>query len=576
MSINRLSVACEALAAKRAEVKRTRFDGEVPPILKEKFADKAYFVKTYGCQGNVRDGEAMAGLLSLLGMHEAKDEKEASIAIINTCAVRENAEEKIYGEIGLYKENYQKDKDFALVIAGCAMAIDGLGEDIMERYPWVRLVISTHEVGDLLSLLAEAMKKRTINVRPLYSEIVEDLPVRRLDENKAYVNISFGCDKFCTYCIVPYARGRERSRKKEDILKECQELVREGYKEITLLGQNVNSYGLDMKDGYLFADLLRDVAKTGIPRLRFLTSYPSVFNKEMAEAMAECPNICPALHFPVQSGSTSCLRRMGRRYTREEYLERLREIRSIVPGLAVSTDIIVGFPGETEEEFEDTLSLVEEAKYASAFTFIYSPRPGTPAAKMEQVPSEVSHERFLRLKDAVERSTSEYAATFVGKTVEVLVDGPSKKDSDILSGYTVEGKLVNFPGPAYLKGCLVDVKVLESKTFHLKGELAEDPLAAKARDVSYLLSLEEDTKLAKAKIADPSSLAHLREIDTQLKAAQKKLALAMGNAEAHKKAKEEYELLLASIESDPLAVNYRREHAYLADELATIRGILER
>ncbi len=576
MSINRLSVACEALAAGRTETKRTRFDGKIPAILKAKYEGKAYFVKTYGCQGNVRDGETMAGLLALLGMHEAKEEKEASIAIINTCAVRENAEEKIYGEIGLYKENYQKDKDFALVIAGCAMAIDGLGEEIMARYPWVKLVISTHEVGDLLSLLAEALERRTINVRPLLGEIVEGLPVRRLDENKAYVNISFGCDKFCTYCIVPYARGRERSRKKEDILEECRELVSSGYKEITLLGQNVNSYGLDSKDGYLFADLLREVAATGIPRLRFLTSYPSVFNREMAEAMAACPNVCPSLHFPVQSGSTSCLRRMGRRYSREEYLERLREIRSIVPGLAVSTDIIVGFPGESEEEFAETLSLVEEAGYASAFTFIYSPRPGTPAARMEQVPPEVSHERFLRLKDAVERSTSAYAATFVGKTVEVLVDGPSKKDSGILSGYTVEGKLVNFPGPSYLKGCLVKTKIIESKTFHLRGELAEDPLFAKARDVSYLLSLQEETKLAKSKIADPSSLAHLREIDEKLKAAQKKLALAIGNAEAHKKAKEEYELLLSSIESDPLAVNYRREHAYLADELATIRGMLER
>lgn len=573
--IEKLSVACQQEAAKRAPRERIVLAKEPPERLVSLYRGRKYFVRTYGCQGNVRDGETMAGLLSSLGMEEAKSEKEASIAVINTCAVRENAEEKIFGEIGLYKENAEKDDSFMLVIAGCAMAIDGFAQELMERYPWVRLVISTHEVGELLVYLDKALDRRLIAIHSFRGEVVEGTPVRRLDPYKAYVNISYGCDKFCTYCIVPYARGRERSRDKDDILFECRQLVKDGYKEITLLGQNVNSYGLDRGDGYLFSDLLRDAAKTGIPRLRFLTSYPTVFNREMAEAIRDNPNICHALHFPVQSGSTSCLRRMGRRYSREEYLERLSEIRSIVPDIAVSTDIIVGFPGESEEEFEDTLSLVKKARYASAFTFIYSPRPGTPAAKMEQVPSEISHERFLRLKDAVEASTSEYASTFVGKTVEVLVDGPSKKDGAVLSGYTREGKLVNFPGPAYLRGCILPVKILESKTFHLRGELAIDPVEAKAKDVAYLFSLIPSFSFLSKTANNPKLVSRLREIDEKLRASQKKMALAMSDREAHEAAKEEYLSLVSAIESDPLAVNYAREHSRLGEEIRTLKEIVK-
>ncbi len=576
MKLEERYLACQKEAARKLQTDYGRFLGQVPALLKEKYAGRRYFIKTYGCQGNVRDGETMAGLLELLGMKPATDEKEAAIGIINTCAVRENAEEKIFGEIGLYKENAETDPDFILVIAGCAMAIDGLASSIMKRYPWVRLVISTHEVGELLSLLSDALDKRIIATRSAAAEVVEGLPAVRTDPYKAYVNISHGCDKFCTYCIVPYARGRERSRKKEEILEECRSLVRAGYQEITLLGQNVNSYGLDLDGGYHFAELLRDVAATGIPRLRFLTSYPSVFNLEMAEAMASSPNICPALHFPVQSGSTSCLRRMGRRYSREEYLERLSEIRRVVPGIAVSTDIIVGFPGESEEEFLDTLSLVKEARFASAFTFIYSPRPGTPAAKMEQVDPKISHERFLRLKEAVEYSTAEYASSFVGREVEVLVDGPSKKDGDILSGYTREGKLVHFPGPAYLRGTMARVKIVESHVFHLRGDLLDDPIETKAREVSRLLNLDPSVSSIKKKNGDPRTIAHLREIDERLRSSQKEMALAIGDEAAHKKAKSAYEGLLASIRSDPLAVNYLREHAYLEEELLLIREILER
>lgn len=568
------STADQKLAARRFETERVSYDPEVAKRLRPFYEGKKYFVKMYGCQGNVRDSETIAGLFEAIGMTPCSEEKDADVAYINTCAVRENAEDKIFGEIGLYKQNHEKDRGFALILGGCAMSIEGNAEAIMDKYPWVKMVVSTHEVGKILELLEASAKERIVSVNSTLSEIYEGCPVRRLDEHKAFVNISYGCDKFCTYCIVPYARGRERSRKKEDILHECRELVRDGYKEITLLGQNVNSYGLDFGDGYLFADLLRDVAKTGIPRLRFLTSYPSVFNREMAEAMRDCPNICPALHFPVQSGSTTCLRRMGRRYTREEYLERLNEIKSIVPGIAISTDIIVAFPGETEEEFEDTLSMVREAGYASAFTFIYSPRPGTPAARMEQVDPKVAHERFDRLKEAVELSTEHYAATFVGKTVEVLVDGESKKDSSILSGYTREGKLVNFPGPAYLKGCLVDVKILESKVFHLRGELVEDPIVNKARDLRYLISLDPKVASALEVANNQEEINRLRDYDERIKQLQKEMALAMGKKEEHEKAKSKYLALLEEIANDPVAVNYIEDHAYLAGELQAVKEAL--
>jgi tRNA-2-methylthio-N6-dimethylallyladenosine synthase len=419
-----------------------------------------------------------------------KSFEEANLVLINTCAVRENAEEKIYGEIGLCKARKEADPDFLACLSGLR---DGRKRRGREAHEHLSLYLAHHrhprcrEYSDLLDEVVRR-RKAIVDVRSFAGEVVESLPSVRLSPFEAFVNISYGCDKFCTYCIVPYTRGRERSRYAKDILKECEDLVKHGYKEITLLGQNVNSYGLDLKDGTTFALLLEEVAKLGVPRLRFLTSYPSQFTDEMIEVMAQYPNIVPWLHFPVQSGSTSCLKRMGRRYTREGYLALVKKLREAMPNIAITTDIIVGFPGETEEEFADTLSLAEEVHYSAAFTFIYSPRVGTPAAAMVQVPDEVKHERFDRLKTVIEKTTSEHSLSMVGKTFEVLVEGPSKRNDEVLSGYATNGKLINFKGPAYLTGCLVPVKVTMSHTYSLLGELVGDPILLKAKDVAFLMS----------------------------------------------------------------------------------------
>jgi len=567
---------CQKDAAKRPEVERVFANRKVPEILKSFAKGRYFYIRTYGCQANVRDEEVMAGFLTEAGFARTYDQAQADVAIINTCAVRENAEEKIYGEIGSFKANHTKNKDFMLVIAGCVMGEDGVGESLINTYPFISLVIGTHDVSKINELLAKHLeeKKSIINIRSFSSEIVENLPSVRLNDTQAFVNITYGCDKFCTYCIVPFTRGRERSRHVEDVVAECKKLVDEGYKQITLLGQNVNSYGLDLKDGTTFAHLLAEVAKLGVPRLRFLTSYPSQFDDEMIETMAKYPNIDKWLHFPVQSGSSSCLRRMARRYTREEYLERVRAIKAKMPDIALTTDIIVGFPGETEEEFEDTLSLAKEVGYSSAFTFIYSPRPGTPAAKMEQVPPEVSHERFNRLKALVDELTAAHSDSMIGNTYEVLVDGPSKRDPNVLSGYARNGKLVNFVGPAYLTGCFVKVKILESHVYSLKGEMVEDPLVSKARDVAF--HMEHDDLLKEyAKLNDEiASDKDIKALGEELVKAKKELALSMGT-EKHKEKKEEYESLLEKIHNHPLLQNRDSLHDQVESELLAIRDSLK-
>jgi tRNA-2-methylthio-N6-dimethylallyladenosine synthase len=503
--------------------------------------------------------------------------KEADLALINTCAVRENAEEKVYGEIGLFKANKDKNPAFLLVLAGCVMGESGVAEKLMASYPYISLIIGTHDVSNILPLLAEVLekKKSLVDVRSFAGEVVENLPSVRLSSFEAYVNISYGCDKFCTYCIVPYTRGRERSRRKEDVLKECKALVEEGYKQITLLGQNVNSYGLDFKDGTSFADLLQEVASLGIPHLRFLTSYPSQFTPEMIAVMAKNPNIDPWLHLPVQSGSTSCLKRMGRRYTREEYLALVQEIRKAIPSIALTSDIIVGFPGESEEEFEETLSLCREVSYSAAFTFIYSPRVGTPAAAMVQVPDEVKHARFDRLKAVIEETTSAHSASMVGKTYEVLVEGPSKKNDAVLSGYAANGKLINFVGPSYLTGALVSVKVKESHTYSLLGELVGDPVLEKAKDVSFLLHhdplLKEYLSLEDALAKDPS----IRRLGEELVSSKKELALSFGNEKTYPEKKKAYEEVLRQIQENPLLANEKTLQPLVENELLAVRDLLQ-
>ena len=567
-------------ARNRSESPKTiREEIVVPASVLEFGKNRKYFIKTFGCQGNVRDEEILAGYLEKAGMKRTLVESEAGMVLINTCAVRENAEEKVYGEIGKFKANHQKDPSFVLGICGCMMQEEGIAKKIMQSYPYVSLIFGTHNIPNILNLLGEHLerKKDLVDVVSYAGDITENLPSTRLDRVKAFVNITYGCDKFCTYCIVPYTRGRERSRAKEDILKECRELVEEGYQEITLLGQNVNSYGKDFHDGTSFATILEDVAKLGIPRLRFMTSHPWDFTDEMLDVIARYPNIMKCIHLPVQSGSTSMLRIMGRRYSRESYLDLVKRIRERIPECAITTDIIVGFPNETEEQFEDTLSLCEAVRYDAAFTFIYSPRKGTPAAKMvDNVNDKTKHERFDRLLKVVEDGVMFHSSQMVGKTYSVLVDGPSKKDPTMLSGYTESNKLINFKGPAYLKGCIVPVRVIEDHAFSMIGELQGDPVVELAKHVGKILEKEETAKAyldAKKAVEESEGLKTLRN---QIEDAQKK----MMNAAAEQKdaeyvqAKKAYMSLMDQYNSDPLIQNFVGRRDELEDLLLEAKDLL--
>ena len=433
-----------------------------------------YYIHTYGCQANVRDEETMRGLLEDVGFIQTEKPEEASLIIINTCAVRENAEDKVYGEIGNLKHLRNKNKELVLAICGCMVEQPEILQKLMETFKEVNLYFGTHEIAQLYSLVYEARtsKERIVAIESKPGEVIEITPACRNNNYKAYVNVMYGCDKFCTYCIVPYTRGKERSRHFSDVLKECQQLIDNGYQEITLLGQNVNAYGKDLDEGKDFADLLEAVAKLGIARLRFTTSHPWDFSSKMIDVIAKYPNIMKFIHLPVQSGNDRVLKAMGRRYTREKYLSLVKEMREKIPGLALSTDIIVGFPNETDEEFKDTLSIVDEVKYEAAFTFIYSPRKGTPAAKIEDnVSKETKSARFMELVKHLEVHIENHSKTMVGKTYDVLVDGVSKTDKDMYSGYTEENKLVHFKGDETMVGKIIKVKINESHTYSLMGEV---------------------------------------------------------------------------------------------------------
>ena len=443
-----------------------------------KFLDnKRFFIRTYGCQANYRDEEYMSGILSSLGMSKCEDYHDADIIILNTCAVRENAEDKVYGEVGDIKKLKESKKDIILIVGGCMVEQKHIIDHMLETFKNVDIFMGTHNIKDLVMLLEKRITtgNRIVCVSSKEGDVVEDMPSCRLDKFKAFVNISYGCDKFCTYCIVPYTRGKERSRNLNDIVNECKELVDLGYQEITLLGQNVDAYGKDLNDGTSFAKLLDEVAKLGIPRLRFLTSYPSDFKDEVIDVMAKHNNIMKYLHLPVQSGSNSILKKMARRYTRENYIELVNKIRSRIPDIALSTDIIVGFPNETYEEFLDTLNLTKLINYSSAFTFIYSPRRGTPAARLEDnVSYKEKSERFIELKESLEDGFLIYNEKYLGKIEKVLVDGVSKKNSDLLTGYTESFKVVNFKGDISLIGKIVNVKITENHLYFLNGELINE------------------------------------------------------------------------------------------------------
>lgn len=438
---------------------------------------KKYYIETWGCQMNEEDSEKLSAMLSNMGYTRTNEKTNADLILFNTCCVRENAELKVYGNLGALKNLKAKRPDLIIAVSGCMMQQKGVPEEIKKKYPFVDIIFGTHNIHrfpELLNNLSQS-KSTIIEVWEKEEEIVEGLDIERESNLKAFVTIMYGCNNFCTYCIVPYTRGRERSRQPEAILEEIRELASKGYREITLLGQNVNSYGKDLKD-MSFAKLLRLVNEIdGIERIRFMTSHPKDLTDDVILAIKECEKICEHVHLPVQSGSTRILNKMNRKYTKEQYLDLVEKLKKNIDGLVLTTDIIVGFPGETEEDFLDTLDLVSKVEYDSAFTFIYSVRRGTPAAEFqEQISDEVKHERFNRLVDLINSISERKNKEYKDKMVEVLVEGPSKTDESKLMGRTRTGKLVNFyGGDSSIIGKLVNVKITEPQTWTLIGEFVE-------------------------------------------------------------------------------------------------------
>ena len=439
--------------------------------------DLKYYIETWGCQMNEEDSEKISGMLKTQGYTQTEVREDASIIIFNTCCVRENAENKVFGNLGIVKHQKEKNPDLIIAICGCMMQQKGMADEVLSKFPFVDIIFGTHNAYKFPEYL-NRVKTEGVQIKEIFdkeSEIVEGVPIDRKSNVKAFVTIMYGCNNFCTYCVVPYVRGRERSRKPEDIIKEIKDLVAQGYKEVTLLGQNVNSYGKGLEEEITFADLLRRINEIdGLERVRFMTSHPKDLNMDVISAIRDCDKLCEQIHLPVQSGSDRVLKVMNRHYTRDYYLDLARKIRKEIPDVTFSTDLIVGFPGETEEDFQDTLDLVNEVKYDAAFTFIYSRRNNTPADKMEnQIPDDVKHERFNRLVAAVNEGIIAGNKAMEGKVVEVLVEGHSKNDESKLTGRTRNAKLVNFPGCKELIGKLVNVKIVKANSFSLVGEIVE-------------------------------------------------------------------------------------------------------
>ena len=463
-------------ARKRSKKEVTRFDYKLNNIYQNIGNGKTYHVKTYGCQMNEHDTENIEGLLDSIGFTKIDDMEQADLVILNTCSIRENAHNKAFGMLGRLKHLKEEKPNLIIGVCGCMAQEEVVVNEILSKYRHVNFVFGTHNLYDLPKLIYENMdnSKTKIDVLSIEGDLVEGLPVRRANSFKAYVNIIYGCDKFCTYCIVPYTRGKQRSRKMEDILKEVNELKENGCLEVTLLGQNVNAYGKDLNLGYDLADLLENVAKTNIPRVRFITSHPWDFTDRMIEVIKKYDNIMNYIHLPVQSGSNKILKLMGRRYTKEDYKILFDKLKKI-DGVSITTDIIVGFPSETEEDFLDTLDIVKYCQYDGAFTFIYSPRVGTPAAKLyesDKTTLEEKEQRLQRLNDLINNYSLESNKRMLNNTYKVLVEGLSNKEG-MLFGYTETNKLVNFKGNEELIGKIVDVKILDAKSFSLDGELVE-------------------------------------------------------------------------------------------------------
>lgn len=458
---------------KKVNIKEEKLNLNIQPLYK----GKKYFLRTYGCQMNVHDSEEIKYYLESLGYEAVEELEKADIVVLNTCAIRENAKDKVFGYLGRCKHLKKENPNLIIAIAGCLMQQPKEIEEIHNKHQYIDIIIGTHNLSELPSLIEEANNKKNQNIE-VYSNsdvVFENVKYNRDSKISAWINIIYGCDKFCTYCIVPFTRGRERSRKMEEVLDEVKTLKDQGYLEITLLGQNVNAYGKDLDLGYDFATLLENVAKTGIPRIRFVTSHPWNFTDRMVDVIAKYDNIMPYVHLPIQSGSDEILKKMNRKYTIEEYKKLFDQIKKKVKNVSVTTDIIVGFPNETDEDFQKTLDIVNYCKFDGAYTFIFSPREGTAAARMEdKITMQVKEERLQKLNELVNKYSLESNKKLLGKTVEVLVIDKSEKDDSKVYGYTDTMKLVNINGDKNLIGKIIPVKITDAKSFSLDGEYSQD------------------------------------------------------------------------------------------------------
>ena len=435
---------------------------------------KTFIIITWGCQMNEEDSEKISGMLLNIGYSKVEKIEDAEIIIYNTCCVRENAENKVYGNLGKLKALKKKNSNLIIAICGCMMQQKGMADNILEKFNHVNIIFGTHNAYKFPEYL-NRVKTEGVQVKEVFNkeeEIIEGIPIDRKSDVKAFVTIMYGCNNFCTYCVVPFVRGRERSRKSKDIINEIEDLVKKGYKEVTLLGQNVNSYGKGLEEDIDFAKLLRKINDIkGLERVRFMTSHPKDLTRDVILAIKECDKLCEQIHLPVQAGSNKILKKMNRHYTKEYYMDLVKMIKEEIPDVSLSTDLIVGFPGETEEDFEETLNLVKEISYDLAFTFIYSRRNNTPADMMlNQVSDDIKHKRFNRLIAEINSSVALSNKSYEGKIVEVLVEGLSKNDNNKYSGRTRNGKLVNFSGENINIGDLINVRIIKPKAFSLMGE----------------------------------------------------------------------------------------------------------
>ncbi len=451
-------------------------DGFLVPINLTNYGKgKKYHIKTFGCQSNVRDTETMMGIIEMIGYEYTEDVNDADLVLLNTCAIREHAEDKVFADIGVLDRIKRNNPNFIFGMCGCMAQEEAVVNRILKSNYKVDFIFGTHNIHRVLNVLEQVIfeKNLVVEVWSHEGDVIENLPSKRENNLKGFVNVMYGCDKFCTYCIVPLTRGKIRSRKKEDILDEVNAMIEEGYKEVTLIGQNVNSYGIDFEsnDKYVFVNLLEEVAKTGIERVRFTTSNPWNFTKEIVDIMKKYPNIMPHIHLPIQSGDETILKKMNRPMKIDDYVDLVSYIRKNIPNCSITTDLIVGFPNETKEQFDKTLELYNKIKFDNAFTFIYSKRDGTPAAVIpDSISLEEKKDRLQKLNELVKVYAKENNQKFVNTVLDVLVDGPSKKDKSVISGYSPQWKVVNFTGDAK-PGDIVKVLITSASLFTLNGKM---------------------------------------------------------------------------------------------------------